>query len=115
LSLLKLLPDSLSGYAHFGTLLLPFVMLFYLRLSVSITLGMMLFSVLCLLLIQLLSFAGIKVWLFSVIVFSLAWAGQFHGHKIEGKKPSFLKDLQFLLIGPAWILGFLYRQFHIRY
>jgi uncharacterized membrane protein YGL010W len=30
--------------------------------------------------------------------------GQFYGHRVEGKKPSFLKDLQFLLIGPAWVI-----------
>ena len=40
----------------------------------------------------------------SVIIFVLAWIGQFYGHKIEGKKPSFIKDLQFLLIGPLWVL-----------
>jgi uncharacterized membrane protein YGL010W len=34
----------------------------------------------------------------------LAWIGQFYGHKIEGKKPSFLKDLEFLLIGPLWVI-----------
>lgn len=115
LSLLKLLPPSLSGFAHFGTLLLPFVMLFYLRLSVAITIGMMVFSVICLIIIHLVSLAGIKVWMFSLIVFVLAWIGQFYGHKVEGKKPSFLKDIQFLLIGPAWILGFVYRKFRISY
>lgn len=40
----------------------------------------------------------------SIFVFVVAWIGQFYGHKIEGKKPSFLKDLQFLLIGPVWVL-----------
>jgi uncharacterized membrane protein YGL010W len=37
------------------------------------------------------------------VLFIIAWIGQFYGHKIEGKKPSFFKDLQFLLIGPAWV------------
>lgn len=37
-------------------------------------------------------------------IFILAWIGQFIGHKIEGKKPSFFKDLQFLLIGPLWVV-----------
>lgn len=114
-SLLTLLPDSLSAYAHFGTLLLPFVFLFYLRLSVAITIGMMIFSVICLLMIQWMSLAGIQVWLLSLIIFVLAWMGQLYGHKVEGKKPSFFKDLQFLLIGPAWILGYVYRKFRIRY
>jgi uncharacterized membrane protein YGL010W len=40
----------------------------------------------------------------SITIFVLAWIGQFWGHKIEGKKPSFAKDLQFLLIGPLWVI-----------
>lgn len=40
----------------------------------------------------------------SLTIFVLAWIGQFYGHKIEGAKPSFLKDLQFLLIGPLWVI-----------
>jgi uncharacterized membrane protein YGL010W len=40
----------------------------------------------------------------SLVIFVLAWIGQFYGHKVEGKKPSFLKDLEFLLIGPLWVI-----------
>jgi uncharacterized membrane protein YGL010W len=40
----------------------------------------------------------------SIAVFVLAWIGQFYGHKVEGAKPSFLKDLEFLLIGPLWVI-----------
>jgi uncharacterized membrane protein YGL010W len=40
----------------------------------------------------------------SLIIFILAWIGQFYGHKKEGAKPSFLKDLEFLLIGPLWVI-----------
>jgi|TARA_B110000914_G_scaffold225441_1_gene246166 uncharacterized membrane protein YGL010W len=40
----------------------------------------------------------------SLIIFIIAWIGQFYGHHIEGKKPSFAKDLQFLLIGPLWVI-----------
>ena len=40
----------------------------------------------------------------SIIIFVLAWIGQFYGHKVEGAKPSFLKDLEFLLIGPLWVI-----------
>ncbi len=39
----------------------------------------------------------------SLGIFVVAWIGQFIGHKLEGKSPSFLKDLQFLLIGPLWV------------
>jgi len=40
----------------------------------------------------------------STAIFVIAWIGQFYGHKVEGKKPSFIKDLQFLLIGPLWVV-----------
>ncbi|UVW28323.1 DUF962 domain-containing protein [Massilia sp. H6] len=51
----------------------------------------------------------------SIAVFVVAWIGQFIGHKIEGKKPSFLDDLRFLLIGPLFVLSFLYRRFNLAY
>ena len=46
----------------------------------------------------------------AAVVFVIAWIGQFVGHKIEGRKPSFLTDLTYLLIGPAWVLAKLYRK-----
>ena len=51
----------------------------------------------------------------AVAVFVLAWIAQFVGHKIEGKKPSFLTDLVYLLIGPAWILGKSFRAFGLKF
>jgi uncharacterized membrane protein YGL010W len=45
----------------------------------------------------------------SLIIFIVSWVFQFVGHKIEGKKPSFLKDLLFLLIGPLWVAKSLFR------
>lgn len=47
-------------------------------------------------------------------IFVLAWIGQFIGHQVEGAKPSFFKDLQFLLIGPLWLLAFIYRRLNLR-
>ncbi len=51
------------------------------------------------------------LWQISLIIFVVAWMGQFYGHKVEGQKPSFLEDLQFLLIGPIWVFkGFLIQK-----
>ena len=109
--------EFISGLSHWGTILILTGLLFYLRLSFSIFLGMLFFSVGCLLDIYL----GNK-WLGSNFmlcssgtIFIIAWAGQFIGHKIEGKKPSFFNDLQFLLIGPAWLLSFIYKKLGIKY
>ena len=46
----------------------------------------------------------------AIVIFVLAWIAQFVGHRIEGRKPSFLTDLTYLLIGPAWVLAKLYRK-----
>lgn len=48
-------------------------------------------------------------------VFAVAWVGQFVGHKLEGRKPSFLTDLTYLLIGPAWVVAKAYRRMEWRY
>jgi uncharacterized membrane protein YGL010W len=51
----------------------------------------------------------------SIVVFIVAWMGQFIGHQIEGKKPSFFDDLRFLLVGPLFVLSFLYRRLRVAY
>lgn len=51
----------------------------------------------------------------SLAIFAIAWVIQFIGHKIEGAKPSFLEDVQFLMIGPAWLLHFIYKKLGISY
>ncbi|MEO9946349.1 MAG: Mpo1-like protein [Paraglaciecola sp.] len=75
---------------------------YYFKLSGPIGAAMTFLSILSFLGIQILEGLGVVVWQFSVALFVLMWILQFIGHHIEGKKPSFMKDLQFLLVGPAW-------------
>ncbi len=51
----------------------------------------------------------------AVAVFVLAWIAQFIGHRIEGKRPSFLTDLVYLLVGPLWLMSKLFRRVGLRY
>jgi uncharacterized membrane protein YGL010W len=103
-------------YLNWGTLLVAAAMVFYVRLSVPLSMGMLLFSLgVILVIVAWERWSTIPIWQPSLILFALAWFGQFIGHSIEGRKPSFFKDLQFLLIGPLWLLGFIYRQLAIRY
>ncbi|CAM4012243.1 DUF962 domain-containing protein [Psychrobacter arenosus] len=73
--------------------------IFYLGLSKQLFFAMGIFTLLCLSVMAFMPL-GFKFW---ALVFVVAWIGQFIGHKVEGKKPSFFEDLQFLLIGPAWV------------
>jgi uncharacterized membrane protein YGL010W len=85
---------------------------FYAWLSLSIALGM--FAVLALMVYPL-PLLQTNVLVVAAILFVLAWIAQFIGHMIEGRKPSFFEDVKFLLIGPAWLLGFVYRRAGIPY
>jgi uncharacterized membrane protein YGL010W len=88
--------------------------LYYTKLSPSLAIGMFVYCAVCLLLAHFVEKIGlIPLWQLSIILFVLAWIGQFYGHKVEGKKPSFLKDIQFLLIGPAWLMSFIYKKLGI--
>jgi len=85
---------------------------FYAWLSVQIAVGMLALFALMLYPLLLL---GSNALIVAVGVFVLAWIGQFVGHAIEGRKPSFLEDVKFLLVGPAWLLHFIYRRAGISY
>lgn len=90
---------------------------FYNRLSRSLGIGMLglLFvcGCVCRLLEAQIGLAGLG-WT-ALGVFVVAWIAQFIGHKFEGRKPSFLTDLTYLLIGPAWVMAKLYRQMGWKY
>ncbi|RFA30768.1 hypothetical protein CAI21_04470 [Alkalilimnicola ehrlichii] len=88
---------------------------FYLRLSVPIFLAMAVMTIAFLAICYALAQSSVSLLWLSIAIFVGAWIGQFIGHKIEGKKPSFFKDLQFLLVGPAWLLGFVYRALGLKY
>lgn len=105
-----------SRLANWAVIVLILALLYYITLSITLTIGMLAFSLLCFYVIQSITKLDVApVWLIALIVFVVAWIGQFYGHKVEGKKPSFLKDLQFLLIGPAWLMHFIYKRIGIPY
>ncbi|KQW89365.1 hypothetical protein ASC94_22680 [Massilia sp. Root418] len=102
---------SLQPMAALGVVLLSLA--YYVRLSIPFAAGMLVMS---LLMLGVLSVLPPPVILpLSIGVFVLAWIGQFIGHKIEGKKPSFFDDVRFLLIGPLFVLSFLYRKLKLAY
>jgi uncharacterized membrane protein YGL010W len=105
-----------NPYANWATVVLVLVLIYYVTISIPLAFGMMLFGVLCLFIVRMIAESNIApLWAVSLVIFVVAWIGQFYGHKVEGKKPSFLKDIQFLLIGPAWLMHFVYRKLGIPY
>ena len=88
---------------NWASIVMVFLLIFYIRLSFTLFLRMLGFCVLTIIGNYYLG-QYLPLFITSLAIFVAAWIGQFYGHHIEGKKPSFIKDLQFLLIGPAWVL-----------
>ncbi|MAF79347.1 MAG: hypothetical protein CME60_14400 [Halobacteriovoraceae bacterium] len=96
-SFFKLVP-----YLNWSTLFSLLALFFYISLNIKVALIMLInVTIQYFLIIQLEKTPYLIP--SCVTIFILAWIGQFIGHKIEGQKPSFLTDLQFLLIGPLWV------------
>jgi len=122
LGFISMIPSKSICFIYIGCIsyvsliAMALVTIFYVRLSVLISIIMVIIMII------MESFAfGINIrfrenaWIVYLSVFIVTWILQFLGHKIEGKKPSFLKDLQFLLIGPIWLLSFILKKTGIKY
>ena len=116
--LLSLVPvPGLPGAAaNAGALALAFAVVYYLLLNVRLAIGMTVVALVVWAAVQWLAALPIApLWLSATAIFVGAWAVQLWGHQVEGRKPSFFKDLQFLLIGPMWLVAAVYRALGVRF
>jgi len=108
-----------NGYLNWASFLIAFSVYYYLKLSPVLSyLMLLLIFAMSMIIVQLEKWeaaGGPALWLVCLVIFVIAWIGQFIGHKIEGKKPSFLDDVKFLLIGPIWLLHFICKKVGLRY
>ncbi len=101
--------------ANWGSLGVLASLVYYAFLSLPLALGMLpVFLAMLWSIDQLQRAVAVPLWSICAALFVLAWIGQFIGHAVEGRRPSFFKDLQFLLIGPLWLLADAYRRLGIR-
>jgi uncharacterized membrane protein YGL010W len=102
--------------ANWGGVAALAALLYYSVLSVPLALGALPLLLVMLWSIDLLDRTSpVPLWSSCVVLFAAAWVGQFIGHAIEGKRPSFFKDVQFLMIGPLWLLADVYRRLGVRF
>lgn len=97
-----------NGFVNWASFLIAFSGYYYYRLSPVLSYMMiLLFFAVALVVVQMEKWSmagGPALWLICWVIFVLAWTGQFIGQKIEGKRPSLVQQLRFLLIGPVWLL-----------
>lgn len=104
-----------GSWLNWATLIAALALLYYASLSPRLALGIAIVFVAMFAILIALADLPSPLWAISLGIFVAAWIGQFIGHAIEGKRPSFFKDIQFLLIGPLWLLAALYRRLGIPY
>lgn len=115
-TLAQVLGSQGNTFVNWATAAIAVVLIYYFTLSLPLMFGMAIFSLGCLYLANFLEQLNLApLWAISIGIFVIAWIGQFYGHKVEGKKPSFIKDVQFLLIGPAWLMHFIYKKLGVPY
>lgn len=101
------------AYLNWATLFIVGCLIFYATLNMKMFLGMVLQTLLMVVITVVLENNHLLLPT-SIGIFIIAWIFQFYGHKIEGKKPSFLNDLVFLLIGPLWVQKALFDKVGIK-
>lgn len=105
-------PGALSPTGVWSWLAMTFALVFYFRMSRSLGLAMLVLFAALFILTELLygALGPSHLLQLALSVFVVAWVGQFIGHIYEGKRPSFLTDLSYLMVGPAWLIGKLMRR-----
>jgi len=106
---------AVSPWLNWATLTAAVALIYYLVLSPALATGVLISFLALLLITHWLATLPWPLWLSSLTIFVAAWIGQFIGHSIEGKRPSFFKDVQFLLIGPLWLIADVYRRLGMQY
>ena len=106
---------AISPALNWATTFLLVAMVYYLILSIPLALGMAPAILLIVVIVNWMDHWPWPLWQSSGLIFVLAWIGQFYGHHLEQKRPAFFRDLQFLMIGPLWVLAGLYRRLGIPY
>jgi len=110
-------PSGWSDYPwlNWASLTALAALAYYIALSRVLAVGILAAFLVMFLIVHFLAALAWPLWATSVAIFVVAWIGQFIGHHAEGKRPSFFKDLQFLLIGPLWLLAAAYRRLGLKY
>jgi uncharacterized membrane protein YGL010W len=106
---------AISPWLNWATLFAALSLIYYVVLSPALAVGILIGFAVLLFIVHSLDTLPWPLWATSVAIFVVAWIGQFIGHAVEKKRPSFFKDVQFLLIGPLWLVAALYGKLGLRY
>jgi uncharacterized membrane protein YGL010W len=106
---------AVSPWLNWATVVALLALIYYAVLSLSLAAGTAIAFVVLFAIANALTGLPWPLWVSGLAIFVVGWIGQFVGHSIERTRPSFFKDVQFLLIGPLWLVAALYRRLGVPY
>lgn len=104
-----------SPILNWGTFFLMAAVVYYFILSIALALGLLPFVMFVAVTVGWLDNLPTPLWLVSTAAFAVAGAGLLVGHAFERRRVSLFSDLNFLMIGPLWILASIYQRLRIPY
>lgn len=104
-----------SPALNWGTVFLLAAVVYYFIMSISLAVGTLPFVLGVVAVVAWLDRLNEPLWLISIALFVAGWTGQLVGHWREGSRPAFFRGLQFLMIGPLWLVAGVFRRFNIPY
>ncbi|MEJ2602970.1 MAG: DUF962 domain-containing protein [Gammaproteobacteria bacterium] len=111
-------PDAfgdISPALNWGTAFLLAAVVYYFILSIPLALGLLPFVLAVTGVLGRLDGLTRPLWQVSLAVLLAALVLQALGHLVESRRPRLLEDLQYLMIGPAWLMAGVFRRLGIPY
>jgi hypothetical protein len=106
---------GMTGVLNWGTLFLMATIVYYFIVSMALAVGSLPFVALVVVVVAWLDRFAAPLWFISALAFAIAWTVQVLAYRLEGRKLRMIHDLQYLMIGPLWLLARIYRRFGIPY
>jgi uncharacterized membrane protein YGL010W len=104
-----------SPVLNWGTFFLMAAVVYYFILSITLAFGLLPFVTLIAVAVAWLDRLDTPLWLISATAFAAAGAGQLIGHAFERRTVSLFSDLNFVMIGPLWMVASIFQRLRIPY
>jgi hypothetical protein len=110
-------PEIFSDAAvlNWGTIFLMATVVYYFIVSINLAFGALPFIVLDVAVVSWLDNLEPSLWPVSAAMLLSAAAVQLVAERLRGRSISLIRDLQYLMLGPLWLLAAVYRRLGIPY
>lgn len=100
---------------NWGTVFLMATVVYYFIVSINLAFGALPFIVLDVAVVSWLDSLASPLWPVSAAMLLSAAAAQLISERLRGRSISVLRDLQYIMLGPLWLLAAIYRRLGIPY